>query len=70
MIIPLMGLPILAGTLMMANNRRYAGILSNTNMGAPLTPTVGRSIWQGFISSGEGIISEVRILLPHRPRLI
>ncbi len=38
-------------------NRRYVGILSNTNMGAPLTTTSGRSIWKGFISSGEGIIS-------------
>ena len=39
------------------NRRRYVGILSNTNMGAPLTTTVGRSIWKGFIASGEGIIS-------------
>nr|MCA8833793.1 hypothetical protein [Pseudomonadota bacterium] len=39
------------------NRRRYVGILSNTNMGAPLTPTVGRSIWKAFIASGEGIIS-------------
>ncbi len=38
--------------------RRYVGILSDTNMGAPLTTTVGRSIWQGFISSGEGILNE------------
>ncbi len=40
------------------NDRRYAGILSNTNMGAPLTTPVGRSIWKAFISSGEGIIIE------------
>ncbi len=38
--------------------RRYVGILSNTNMGAPLATTSGRAIWKGFISSGEGIIIE------------
>ena len=38
-------------------NRRYVGILSNTNMGAPLTTPVGRAIWPAFIASGEGIIS-------------
>ena len=35
------------------NRRRYVGILSGTNMGAPLTTTVGRSIWKGFISGGD-----------------
>ena len=40
-----------------AENRRYVGILSNTNMGAPLATPVGRAIWPAFIASGEGIIS-------------
>ncbi len=39
------------------DKRRYAGILLNTNMGAPLTTPVGRAIWPAFIASGEGIIS-------------
>ncbi len=33
--------------------RRYAGILLNTNMGAPLTTTSGRAIWKGFISGAD-----------------
>ncbi len=39
-------------------SRRYVGILSDTNMGAPLTTTVGRAIWPAFIASGKGIIRE------------
>ncbi|MGU9964115.1 MAG: hypothetical protein ACNYPD_08520 [Candidatus Halichondribacter symbioticus] len=33
--------------------RRYVGILSDTNMGAPLTTTAGRAIWKGFISGAD-----------------